>query len=82
MRFALQGYSALEDGDFPIAVLFGLGFLAVGGGKDELEKLPRGFLHGDALQKLAAAYLPAAGVEILRDLGGNDRVTKITLPTP
>lgn len=32
------------------------------------------------LKRLAAEYLPTAAVEILRDLGGNDRVTHITLP--
>ena len=33
------------------------------------------------LKALAAQYHPEASVEILRDLGGNDRVTRITLPT-
>ena len=42
--------------------------------------LEMGFDQAEALKQLTAAYLPAASVEILRDLGGNDRVTKITLP--
>lgn len=37
--------------------------------------------QAEDLKALAAQYLPEASVEILRDLGGNDRVTKITLPT-
>ena len=37
--------------------------------------------QAEDLKALAAQYLPEAPVEILRDLGGNDRVTKITLPT-
>jgi release factor glutamine methyltransferase len=43
--------------------------------------LEMGYDQADALRALAAEYLPSATVEILRDLGGNDRVTKITLPT-
>lgn len=42
--------------------------------------LEMGYDQATALQELAAAYLPYANVEILRDLGGNDRVTKITIP--
>ena len=42
--------------------------------------LEMGYDQATALQELAAAYLPHANVEILRDLGGNDRVTKITIP--
>ena len=37
--------------------------------------------QAEDLKALAAQYLPEASLEILRDLGGNDRVTKITLPT-
>ena len=44
----------------PVAVLFGLGFLAVGGGEDELEELLRGFLHGHALQKLTGVEVDPA----------------------
>jgi release factor glutamine methyltransferase len=36
--------------------------------------------QAEKLKQLAAEYLPMASVEILRDLGGNDRVTHITLP--
>ena len=43
--------------------------------------LEMGYDQADALRALAARYLPHATVEIMRDLGGNDRVTKITLPT-
>jgi release factor glutamine methyltransferase len=43
--------------------------------------LEMGYDQADALRALAAEYLPSATVEILRDLGGNDRVAKITLPT-
>ena len=42
--------------------------------------LEMGYDQATALQELAAAYLPHANVEILCDLGGNDRVTKITIP--
>ena len=42
--------------------------------------LEMGYDQATALRELAAEYLPHAKVEILRDLGGNDRVTKITLP--
>ena len=41
--------------------------------------LEMGYDQATALRELAAEYLPHAKVEILRDLGGNDRVTKITL---
>ncbi|MBR6782555.1 MAG: peptide chain release factor N(5)-glutamine methyltransferase [Clostridia bacterium] len=42
--------------------------------------LEMGYDQADALRELAAEYLPYATLEILRDLGGNDRVTMITLP--
>ena len=38
------------------------------------------FDQAEDLKALAAEHLPRAHVEILRDLGGNDRVTKIILP--
>ena len=41
--------------------------------------LEMGYDQAAALCKLATEFLPHAKVEILRDLGGNDRVTKITL---
>ena len=43
--------------------------------------LEMGYDQADALRALVAQYLPDATVEILRDFGGNERVTKITLPT-
>lgn len=42
--------------------------------------LEMAFDQAEDLRRLAALYLPDATVEILQDLGGNDRVTKITLP--
>ena len=42
--------------------------------------LEMGYDQAHALRGLVAEYLPHASVEIIRDLGGNDRVTKITLP--
>ena len=44
--------------------------------------LEMGYDQAAALQGLVAEYLPHATVEIIRDLGGNDRVVKITLPGP
>lgn len=44
--------------------------------------LEMGYDQAEDLRRLTAALLPDATVEILRDLGGNDRVTRITLPTP
>ena len=41
-------------------MLFGLGFLAVGGGEDELEELLRGFLHGSALEQLTGVEVDPA----------------------
>ena len=40
-----------------------------------------GYDQAEALRDLANTYLPTASVRILRDLGGNDRVVQITLPT-
>ena len=42
--------------------------------------LEMGYDQAHALRGLVAEYLPHASVEIICDLGGNDRVTKITLP--
>ena len=42
--------------------------------------LEMGYDQAAALCKLATEFLPHAKAEILRDLGGNHRVTKITLP--
>lgn len=67
-----------EDGlTFYRAILRNYAPLVKPGGDILLEM---GYDQATALQELAAAYLPHARVEILRDLGGNDRVTKITLP--
>jgi methylase of polypeptide subunit release factors len=42
--------------------------------------LEMGYDQGEALSALALEYLPAASVEIISDLGGNQRVVKLTLP--
>ena len=42
--------------------------------------LEMGYDQGEALSALALEYLPAASVEIIPDLGGNQRVVKLTLP--
>lgn len=39
-----------------------------------------GYDQAEDLRGLCAAYLPCADVEIIRDLGGRDRVVAITLP--
>ena len=39
-----------------------------------------GYDQGEALRRLCATHLPGASVEVLQDLGGMDRVVKITLP--
>lgn len=39
-----------------------------------------GYDQAAALRELVAEYLPRATLEVLRDLGGNDRVIKVTLP--
>lgn len=43
--------------------------------------LEMAYNQAEDLKRLTAEYLPMASVEILRDLGGNDRVTLITIPT-
>ena len=42
--------------------------------------LEMGYDQGEALSALVLEYLPAASVEIISDLGGNQRVVKLTLP--
>ncbi len=42
--------------------------------------LEMAYNQAEDLKRLTAEYLPMASVEILRDLGGNDRVTLITIP--
>ena len=77
-----EPFAALDGGDdgllFYRAILRDYAPLVKPGGCILLEI---GYDQADALRALAAEYLPNATVEILRDLGGNDRVTKITLPT-
>jgi release factor glutamine methyltransferase len=77
-----EPFAALDGGDdgllFYRAILRDYAPLVKPGGCILLEI---GYDQADALRALAAEYLPNATVDILRDLGGNDRVTKITLPT-
>ena len=76
-----EPFAALDGGDdgllFYRAILRDYAPLVKPGGCILLEI---GYDQADALRALAAEYLPNATVEILRDLGGNDRVTGITLP--
>jgi release factor glutamine methyltransferase len=76
-----EPFAALDGGDdgllFYRAILRDYAPLVKPGGCILLEI---GYDQADALRALAAEYLPNATVEILRDLGGNDRVTRITLP--
>ena len=76
-----EPFAALDGGDdgllFYRAILRDYAPLVKPGGCILLEI---GYGQADALRALAAEYLPNATVEILRDLGGNDRVTGITLP--
>ena len=73
--------AALDGGDdgltFYRAILRDYAPLVKPGGHILLEMA---YNQAEDLQRLAAEYLPTASVEILRDLGGNDRVTHITLP--
>ena len=73
--------AALDGGadglTFYRAILRDYGELVRPGG---LILLEIGYDQGEALRALASEYLPAASVEIIRDLGGNNRVVKITLP--
>lgn len=76
-----EPFAALDGGSdgltFYRAILRDYAPLVKPGGHILLEM---GYDQADALKALAAEYLPNATVEILRDLGGNDRVTHITLP--
>ena len=78
-----EPFAALDGGEdglvFYRAILRDYAPMIKAGGHILLEM---GYDQGDALRRLTAELLPDATVEILRDLGGNDRVTKITLPTP
>ena len=75
-----EPYAALDGGEdgliFYRAILERYAPLVSPGGCLLLEM---GYDQAEALRMLAEEYLPTASVEILRDLGGNDRVAKITL---
>ena len=77
-----EPFAALDGGEdgliFYRAILRDYAPLVRPGG---LILLEMGYDQADELTRLTREYLPRAAVEILRDLGGNDRVTKITLPT-
>ena len=77
-----EPFAALDGGEdglvFYRAILRDYAPMVKAGGHILLEM---GYDQGDALRRLTAELLPDATVETLRDLGGNDRVTKITLPT-
>ena len=77
-----EPFAALDGGEdgliFYRAILRDYAPLVRPGG---LILLEMGYDQADDLTRLTHEYLPRANVEILRDLGGNDRVTKITLPT-
>ena len=77
-----EPFAALDGGEdglvFYRAILRGYAPLVKPGG---LILLEMAYDQAEDLKALVAQYLPEASVEILRDLGGNDRVTKITLPT-
>ena len=77
-----EPFAALDGGEdglvFYRAILRDYAPLVKAGG---LILLEMGYDQAEDLRRLAAELLPGASVEILRDLGGNDRVTKITLPT-
>ena len=77
-----EPFAALDGGEdgltFYRAILRDYAPLVKPGG---LILLEMGYDQAAELISLAREYLPRATVEIIRDLGGNDRVTKITLPT-
>ena len=77
-----EPFAALDGGEdgltFYRAILRDYAPLVKPGG---LILLEMGYDQAAELISLAREYLPRAMVEIIRDLGGNDRVTKITLPT-
>lgn len=76
-----EPYAALDGGadgmTFYRAILRDYAPLVKPGGFILLEMA---FDQAEDLKALAAEYLPRAKVEILRDLSGNDRVTRITIP--
>ena len=75
-----EPHAALDGGDdgltFYRAILQRYAALLAPGG---LLLLEIGYDQGDALRELCRTYLPSAEVEVLRDLGGNDRVVACTL---
>ena len=77
-----EPFAALDGGEdgliFYRAILRDYAPLVRPGG---LILLEMGYDQAAELISLACEFLPRATVEIIRDLGGNDRVTKITLPT-
>lgn len=78
-----EPFAALDGGEdgltFYRAILKEYAPLVRPGGHILLEM---GYDQGEALSALALEYLPAASVEIIPDLGGNQRVVKLTLPKP
>ena len=77
-----EPFAALDGGEdgltFYRAILKEYAPLVRPGGHILLEM---GYDQGEALSSLALEYLPAASVEIISDLGGNQRVVKLTLPS-
>ena len=77
-----EPHAALDGGTdgliFYRAILKNYAHVVKPGGQIILEI---GYDQAEALRDLANSYLPTASVRVLRDLGGNDRVVQITLPT-
>ena len=77
-----EPHAALDGGEdgltFYRAILEDYAGLVRPGG---LLLLEIGYDQGESLRRLCAEYLPDASVEVLRDLGGQDRVVCITLPS-
>ncbi len=77
-----EPFAALDGGEdgliFYRAILQDYASLLKPGGHILLEI---GYDQAEALRALCATYLPDCSVSVLRDLGGNDRVVKVTLPS-
>ena len=75
-----EPFAALDGGEdgliFYRAILRDYASLLKPGG---LMLLEIGYDQAEALHTLCAEYLPGCGVSVLRDLGGNDRVVRVTL---
>ena len=75
-----EPFAALDGGEdgliFYRAILRDYASLLKPGG---LMLLEIGFDQAEALRALCAVYLPGCEVSVLRDLGGNDRVVRVTL---